>query len=484
MRARTIFIMQYEVNPRTGESLNFTEANIKDGLNHRSIVRYAYIKHDKDVYTPEDEESNKKTLAAEYDRLAPEEKEKYVSQEDYILAKQWVHANDKKPVHWHVACECSRAVELSSIASWFGIKEQYIDVPKGRGAFLDCVEYETHEDEKQQKLGKHKYEDSEVVSNFDWRKELDTRAERMAKYGMDLSPKQALRHKVLYEGMTIREVEEQYPTEYTEDATTLDKFRGKYLCERAPMPAFRISYYIDGPGGIGKNVASKALARSLFPDVPDDRLYFEVGGGNVAFDGYDGQPVVIWNDRRAAGFIGTFGREETFDIFDPHPTNARHNVKFGSIRLVNAINIVNGVEPFNDFFDGISGEYTDRYGKDHEAEDKGQILRRIPIILCLHEEDFDVLINKGVAYGTREYQDYIAYKGVEGSFKQLAQRLEGKARAKVEMSMMQPALTATAIVQSRETKKIDDPNNIPADFADYGKQKQPKQPSIDNLPFE
>ena len=70
--------------------------------------------------------------------------------------------------------------------------------------------------------------------------------------------------------------------------------------KRAEIPKFRINYYIDGKGGIGKNVASKALAKSLYPELSDDDLYFEVGGNNVSFDGYDGQPVIIWNDKRAS----------------------------------------------------------------------------------------------------------------------------------------------------------------------------------------
>ena len=43
-----------------------------------------------------------------------------------------------------------------------------VDIPKGRGAFLDCVQYLTHSSEKCQEEGKALYPDSEVFSNFDW----------------------------------------------------------------------------------------------------------------------------------------------------------------------------------------------------------------------------------------------------------------------------------------------------------------------------
>ena len=46
---------------------------------------------------------------------------------------------------------------------------------EGQGTFLDCVEYLTHEHEKQQKLGKHLYSDEEIHANFDWRMAVDER---------------------------------------------------------------------------------------------------------------------------------------------------------------------------------------------------------------------------------------------------------------------------------------------------------------------
>ena len=68
-------------------------------------------------------------------------------------------------------------MEIGVIAKWLGIKDNYVNVAKGAGAFLDCVQYLTHEDDKQQGLGKRLYEDSCVQANFDFREEL---------YGNDL----------------------------------------------------------------------------------------------------------------------------------------------------------------------------------------------------------------------------------------------------------------------------------------------------------
>lgn len=457
MKSRIFNIMQYEKHPKSGEAL-IDEDTIKIALAHKTIKQWAYICHDADVYSAQDE------------------------------ADFGYKQGETKPRHWHIVCRCDRAVELSVIAKWFKIPENFIDVPKGRGAFLDCVQYLTHEDLKQQGMGKRLYKDEQVKANFDFRKELTERAEMRLKYGKDLDEKEQMRHNVMYGGWSLARCEKEHPLTYMEDVERLKKLRLDYLQRRAAMPPLRMNYYIDGAGGIGKNVASRALAKSLFPDY-EGQCFFEVGGDKVSFEGYDGEPVIIWNDRRAAGFIAAFGREETFDIFDSHPTNARHHVKYGSVRLVNPVNIVNGVEDYQDFLNGLAGEYKTRDGQEMKAEDKSQSYRRFPIILCLRENDFDVLLNKGVANGTREFDQYIGYRNLAGSFSRVAKELKGRAQNVVEVKMMRPAIEATERVRERETKKIEDPNLIPDEFKVYGEPKEIEADIVkagedDGLPFK
>jgi len=112
-------------------NLFLNEDTIKKALAHKSIKRYAYILHDKD-----------------------EGKEK----------------------HWHIVLEMvSNSVAIDCIAKWFGLAEHIIKIAKGRGAFLDCVEYLTHEHKTQQELGKYIYNDKEVIVNFIFREELEKR---------------------------------------------------------------------------------------------------------------------------------------------------------------------------------------------------------------------------------------------------------------------------------------------------------------------
>lgn len=435
MRSRVFNITQYEKNPVTGEDLNFSEDNIKRCINHKMIKDYAYIRHDKDVYTEDDEKNGYKI-------------------------------GELKPPHWHVVIKCDNAIELDTIAKWLGIPPQYIDVPKGRGAFLDCVQYLTHESDKEQAKGKYLYADDEVKASFDFREELTKREEKKLKYGTDLDAKNQMRYDVLYNGKTLYECRKSDPLLYLDDCMTLEKLRHKYLAEVAAMPLLRINFYIDGDGGMGKNTASKLLAKVLFPDK--EKPYFEVGASGVAFQHYDGEPVIIWNDKRASNFISDFGRAGTFDMLDIHPTDSVQNVKYGSTRLINQFNIINGVESYKEFLDGLAGEYTDKSGKFHQAEDKSQSFRRIPIVICLREESFDCLINKGVATGSREFEQYIEYKNMVGSFAKLAQRLEGKAQLAVAKNMLNVALEGVEKIKQNESQKISDIESIPAEFKDYG----------------
>lgn len=466
-------IMQYLTHPVTGEQL-ITEEQIKSLLEHTTIKEYAYILHDKDVFDDEDEIEHIETLKIAYKKLSVEE-QKEITIDKYIQNNMWKKSGMLKPPHYHIVLKTERNTEIDTIARWLGIQPQYINIPhkrrgeskEGKLMFWDCVIYLTHESEKEQAVGKYRYDDSEVICSFNFREEVNKILKKIEKYGNE-SEKDYYRRNVLYEGMTLKEVRLENPEVYMNDMIRLDKNRLKYLEEIAPIPLFRINLYIDGPGGIGKNTASKALASSLFPDVPSDEVYFETGGDKTTFEGYDGQPVIIWNDFRAIDLVSTFNRGQVFNMFDSHPTGARQNIKYSSIRLINTINIINGIEPYEDFLNGLAGEYTDKYGNLYKAEDKSQAYRRFPIIICLREKDFDVLFNKGVFDNTREFLQYVTYKSITGSFARVAQCLDGVAKETVLKKLCEPIKEKVAILLANNDKKITEIENIPDEFKEYG----------------
>ena len=431
----------------TGEIL-LTEEQIRVALlSHRTVKRWAYICHDKDVYSALDEEQN------------PDHK-----------------AGEIKPRHWHVVLECGSNVEIGVVARWLGVAENFVETAKGAGAFLDCVQYLTHEQEKQQLLGKRLYADSEVKSNFEFRAELDKRAENRAKYNRDLNLKERIRMEVLLNGMTLRQVIDKYPYEYQQDFAYLERCRIRYISKIAQMPKRRINYYVEGSGGIGKGLISRALARALIDRdnlLKDDEIFFEVGADRTSFEGYDGQPVLIWNDCRASTLLTKLdGRENVFNVFDPHPADIQQNIKYGSIRLNNEINIVNSVQTWKEFLDELVAEYK-RNGQVHKAEDKRQSYRRFPFFLVLHEEDYDLGMNKGVFDGTREFEQYMMYRGMQANMRRIADRcgdnyeLYNLETKKIVQPVMEKHEELKEIMAHRQQATAEE---IAEEFKDSGKQ--------------
>lgn len=431
IKSRIFFLCQYERNPKTGEDLHFDETNILAGLNHRSIKQWAYIKHDADKYTEED-------------------------------CPTWAKIGDPKPQHWHVACRCDRAVELSAFASWFGVPDNMVDVPKGAGAFLDCVGYLTHEDPKQQLLGKTRYQDDQVRANFNWREEVDRRQDRQRRTGRPLSLGEEMVSDV-YEGRkTIKQCWEQDPVTASAYSSRLDKARERYL-RAAPMPPSRVNYYITGQSGLGKSYLANALARALYPGLPDDEVYFEVGEGAAAFSGYDGQPIIIWHDKRAVDLLQLLGgRGNVFDVFNNQPTRRQQNRKYGAVTLINSVNIVESVQPWEEFLDGLAGEYTDKSGVKHlsERDEKVQSYRRFPIIIPIHIGDFDVLLNRGYLMDNADFLGYIQYHNVRASMREIAQTLGATSAAARQMTAqaVQPVAALHGKVSARLSSSGDEPD--------------------------
>lgn len=425
-------------------SEQLTEEQIEKVLDsHKIINKYAWICHDKDTYTKTDEKKN------------PEHK-----------------AGTLKTRHYHVVMQLSTPEEIRIIAKWFDVPPNLVEVPKGKGdRFLDKVAYLTHESEKEQAKGKYRYPDDEVYANFDWRAKIDERSMNKVKYGkQDVTPKDRMRYAVLREGKTLRECEEENPLLFAEDIEKLKKLRGQYLMSCDP-PMYRVNFFVQGDGGMEKGLLCRALARSLFPNLTeDDEIFFVVGANGVGFEGYDGQPVIIWNDKRSYELVKMLGGVgNVFDVFDTFPTKSKQNVKYSSVNLINAVNIVNADQSYTEFLDGLAGEYTDRDGHFHKAEDKSQSYRRFPMMIILHEEDYDMLINKGYMDNTRNFMEYYKYQHIRGNFARISQKCHDRTIAqKFEAQTIAPVVEQHNLIADKLTKQVDDMAALETEFADYG----------------
>lgn len=429
IRKRIFNISQYLKHPESDETL-ITEEKIKLALKEFGECKYAYILHDKDL------------------------------KED----------STEKPPHFHIVIQFKNPVSLFVVAKRFDILPNYIEFPKGRDAFGDCCEYLTHENERQQEKGKYLYSDEEVKANFDFRALVNETIEKRlnAELRGEMTEKTFYFNKVRNGEMTLNDILKEDINFYYDHERELKYFRSVYLQEVAEMPAVRLNFYIFGQGGAGKDVMSRALARSLYPEIEDDsKIFYIVGNDNVLFDGYDGQPVLIWSDFRAEELLKTFGykRGIIFKIFDTHPTKFNLNVKYGKISLINKYNIVNSVQNYRAFLNGLSGEYVDSEERVHYAEDKKQSYRRFPVIFPIRTDDFDILINRGFL-GEGSYEEYNAICEIVGNLKAIEQLKDKDERKKIQM---QTLTIPCSEIKKIEEKSYEEDKNY--DFENFGKTR-------------
>ena len=62
-------------------------------------------------------------------------------QDNTVNSLARIKAGDKKFKHVHIVIEVPRKVSVSTIARWFNVPPQQVEILHGRGAFLDGVEY-------------------------------------------------------------------------------------------------------------------------------------------------------------------------------------------------------------------------------------------------------------------------------------------------------------------------------------------------------
>lgn len=459
--------MQYECHAETGQVM-VTQTQIERALSRSSIKKWAYAWHDRDQFDSQE---------AEYQRSKGRQ----------------VRAGDLKPRHVHLVIQCEDSYSIRQMSEWLLIPSARIKTPRelaedsgvaeyaGRGArekaFFDFCQYLTHEGSKQQ--GKHQYDRSVVSSNFDFDSELDAfTASRAKGSSSNMTPADRLAMRVLGGELTIAEAIAADPLSFSRADGRMRRMRAQYLTHQPPAP-YRINFYLEGPGGIGKDLLSKALARVLVPGdwTPGVREpFFAVGGDNVSWEGYDGEQVVIIEEARAGSLIKKFGRTELFQMLSPFPTKQLFNIKNSSTQLLHTVTILTGPDPYEEFLDGLGGEYVDRFGVAHKSENKAQAYRRFPIIIPVQEGSFSLLVNKGFVNGTRDFEEYESYGPIRQNLQQIVTRTKGIAddqRRRETHLALEAQQVATIVEQHRRvlsatTSDSEDPVALLEEFSDLG----------------
>ena len=268
---------------------------------------YAYILHNKDTYTEEDEKKN-----ADH------------------------KAGTLKKAHYHIAIRLEYGTDTKYIANWLGIKENFINRVKGK--WVDMLKYLTHENAQK----KYQYSEEEVISNYDWKKEKEKAVKK--------SNSEARKSEIINDIVNgvIREFNyNDYITidEYDKYKKSIDN-AFKYRTDKIKGGKRNMEcVYITGKSGTGKSTYAKMMC--------EDKGYsvFVSSGSNDVLDGYAGQDCIILDDLRPS-CMGLSDLLKMLDNNTASTVKSRYKNKVLECKLI----IITSVLKIDEFFNGVFKE--------------------------------------------------------------------------------------------------------------------------------
>lgn len=444
LRGRTFFFSSDETHLKL--------ETIKLAVLHSSIYKWSYVYHNRDKYTLADI-TRQREMIDRAKKFGKKYKGKILTENDI---------GKKKPNHYHIVLECSFSPQtIGTIAKWFELEPFMINIAKGnrgQNPFIDCCRYLTHEEVKQQQLGKQIYNYAEIEHspNFDFETEMRKINEIKEIFGDSIDKKSAY-FRLVSEGIkTLDDIFLLDEDFYNANIRTLEKLRSDYLAKRCPIPKSRINFYIEGSSGVGKDYLAKALARSLSPRIKDEYCFYGAMKGKFPFERYDGQEVVIWEDFRPYDLkTACGGKTGFFNIFD-EPSNRLVGVKNSSTRLLNKYNIITGIMPFEEFFMKLASAFGNEENEEEdETKQVNQVKRRLPVIIKVNESDFSMLVNNGWIDTKNSFDGFTELIKVNGNMKKIIERTGGNEplRLKFETKTVKPVIEEVKQIENKRWKK-------------------------------
>lgn len=219
--------------------------------------------------------------------------------------------------HLHAMMCFENARHISATAKKLGDKEQYLQ--KWDGEANNGHAYLIHATRKAQKAGKHQYDPSAVVANFDFPERMKvilTEIEQ-AKAEHRACNVDALLDLLYIGGTTKAEIEKQLSgSQYAKyrrqiedvDAKRLVKEAAKWRAEMKAKNAQIRVIWIYGPSGTGKTSLAKEYAEKA------GQPYFVCGSSRDIFQGYNGEHTMILDELRPR----VIAYSDLLRILDPH----------------------------------------------------------------------------------------------------------------------------------------------------------------------
>lgn len=296
------------------------------------INNYAYIIHDKDLYTKADESRNPKHKAGEF-----------------------------KPAHIHLVLkfERSQPQKTKYICKWFNLAENFVS--KINGSFEDAVLYLAHINapDKAQYDVKNitaNFDVQSVIANADSKDKLSSIVDRILSGEIrEYNKTTEIDTKLLVYPDSLRVIENAF------------KVRAEYL-QNTQSERKTTCIYICGQAGAGKTTLAKKIADTHNMD------YFVSSGSNDVLDGYCQQPCLILDDIRPSAL----GLSDLLKLLDPHTAcsiKSRYKNKYVNCSLI----ILTSVLKIDEFYHNVF---------EHEDEPINQLKRRCKFYIRM---DYDFI---------------------------------------------------------------------------------------------
>lgn len=358
------------------------ESIIKAIDNRLSGVEYAYILHDKDVYTSEGNIPDGKSVG------------------------------DKKEDHIHIGFSFKNARSIDSVAKKLGVAPQTIEKYEGRYGKQNMFSYLIHATATAIEDGKHQYDVSEVTANFDYAGYMD-KTTTTAK-SMSLSIEDIMAGIIKGE-LVLKDFFDKKG--YFNDESVGGLFYAKYKprIDRAVDVRYKIQMsakaeegdegleviYIQGKTGSGKTHIAKEYAERKYGD------YFMTGSANDSVQDYMGESVAIFDDARPDDFAAS----DWLKLLDPYNNKSTVTSRFYNKYLAVDCIIITTTIPFYEFFTYAPIKQGQPARAGGKREPVSQFLRRFnTVITAKNEEVNDVNYAVGKVHTVEKLDEPVVHK--------------------------------------------------------------------------